>query len=208
LLVEWNAEYCHIDSNTDLFTQEKAMFSFQEKFAEATKAHFEAQLALLNTLTAKTFEGVEKVIELNLNAAKASLEESSEATKQLLSAKDPQEFLTLSAAQAKPNAEKAAAYGRHLASIASGTQAEYTRAAEAQVAETSRRINALIEEVSKNAPPGSESAISILKSVISNANAGYEQLTKNTKQAVETLEANLNNASAQLTQATTPRSKK
>jgi len=184
------------------------MFSFQEKFAEATKAHFEAQLALLNTLTAKTFEGVEKVIELNLNAAKASLEESSEATKQLLSAKDPQEFLTLSAAQAKPNAEKAAAYGRHLASIASGTQAEYTRAAEAQVAETSRRINALIEEVSKNAPPGSESAISILKSVISNANAGYEQLTKNTKQAVETLEANLNNASAQLTQATTPRSKK
>jgi phasin family protein len=203
-----NAKYCHIDSNTDLFTQEKAMFSFHEKFAEATKAHFEAQLALLNTLTAKTFEGVEKVIELNLNAAKASLEESSEATKQLLSAKDPQEFLTLSAAQAKPNAEKAAAYGRHLASIASGTQAEYTRAAEAQVAETSRRINALIEEVSKNAPPGSESAISILKSVISNANAGYEQLTKNTKQAVETLEANLNNASAQLTQATTPRSKK
>ncbi|SFH84384.1 phasin family protein [Collimonas sp. OK307] len=184
------------------------MFSFHEKFAEATKAHFEAQLALLNTLTAKTFEGVEKVIELNLNAAKASMGESGEATKQLLSAKDPQEFLNISAAQAKPQAEKAAAYGRHLAGIASGAQAEYTRAAEAQVAETSRRINALIEEVSKTAPAGSENAISILKSVISNANAGYEQLTKNAKQAVATLEANLNNASEQVAKATSPKSKK
>jgi phasin family protein len=195
-------------ARVDLSTQEKAMFSFHEQFAAATKAHFEAQLALLNTLTTKTFEGVEKVIELNINAAKASLEESGGAAKQLLSAKDPQEFLNISAAQAKPGAEKAAAYGRHLASIASGTQAEYTRAAEAQLAETSRRINALIEEVSKNAPAGSENAIAILKSVISNANAGYEQLTKNAKQAVETLEANLNNAGAQLTKAATPRSKK
>ncbi|PFH09338.1 phasin family protein [Collimonas sp. PA-H2] len=184
------------------------MFSFHEQFAAATKAHFEAQLALLNTLTTKTFEGVEKVIELNLSAAKASLEESSGAAKQLMSAKDPQEFLTISAAQAKPGAEKAAAYGRHLAGIASGTQAELTRAAEAQVAETSRKINALIEEVSKNAPAGSENAIAILKSVISNANAGYEQLTKNAKQAVETLEANLNTATTQLTKAATPRAKK
>ncbi|MEO6921646.1 MAG: TIGR01841 family phasin [Collimonas sp.] len=184
------------------------MFSFHEQFAAATKAHFEAQLALLNTLTAKTFEGVEKVIELNLSAAKASLEESGAGAKQLLSAKDPQEFLNISAAQAKPNAEKAAAYGRHLAGIASGAQAEFTRAAEAQVAETQKKINALIEEVSKNAPAGSENAIAILKSVISNANAGYEQLTKNAKQAVETLEANLNNATTQLTKAATPRAKK
>ncbi|WP_395825689.1 TIGR01841 family phasin [Collimonas sp.] len=184
------------------------MFSFHEQFAAATKAHFEAQLALLNTLTTKTFEGVEKVIEPNLSAAKASMEESSGTAKQLLSAKDPQEFLNISAAHAKPGADKAAAYGRHLADIATGTQAELTRAAEAQVAETTRRINALIEEVSKNASAGSENAIAILKTVISNANAGYEQLTKNTKQAVEALEANLSNASAQLTKAATPRSKK
>lgn len=184
------------------------MFSFQEQLSAAAKAHFEGQLALLNTLTAKAFEGVEKVIELNLNAAKVSLEESSDATKQLLSAKDPQEFLTISAAQAKPNVDKAAAYGRHLAGIASGTQAEIGRAAEAQVAETSRRINAMLDEVGKNAPAGSENAIAILKSVIGNANAGYEQLTKTAKQAVETLEANLNNATAQFTKETVVRSKK
>lgn len=177
------------------------MFSYQDQFSAATKSHFQAQLELINTLTAKAFEGVEKVVELNLSAAKASLEESTATVKQLAGAKDPQELLALTALQAQPNAEKAAAYGRHLASIVSATQAEFTKAAEAQIADSSRKVSALVDEISKNAPPGSEQAISLLKAAITNANAGYEQLTKNTKQAVETLEANLNNAAKQFTQA-------
>ncbi|MFL9927099.1 phasin family protein [Herbaspirillum lusitanum] len=187
------------------------MFSYQDQFSAATKSHFQAQLDLINTLTTKAFEGVEKIVELNLSATKASLEESSAAFKQLAGAKDPQEALSLSAAQAQPNAEKVAAYGRHLAGIVSGTQAEFTKAAEAQIADTSRKLSALVDEVSKNAPPGTENMVSLLKATISNANAGYEQLSKSTKQAVETLEANLNNAAKQFTQAaekTTGRAKK
>ncbi|MBB5393857.1 MULTISPECIES: TIGR01841 family phasin [unclassified Herbaspirillum] len=189
------------------------MFSYQDQFSAATKSNLQAQLDLINTLTAKAFEGVEKIVELNLSATKASLEESAAAAKQLAAAKDPQELLALAAAQAQPGAEKAAAYGRHLAGIVSATQAEFTKAAEAQVAETSRKVGALIDEISKNAPPGSEQAISLLKATLSNANAGYEQLTKSTKQAVETLEANLSNAAKQFTAvaektAATTRSKK
>jgi phasin family protein len=177
------------------------MFAIPEQFSAASKANFEAQLSLITSLTNKAFEGVEKVVDLNLNVAKASLEESNATAKQLLSAKDAQEWLSLAAAQAQPNAEKALAYGRHLASIASGVQAEFTKAAEAQIAETSRKVLELVEEVSKNAPAGSENAVAILKTAIGNANAGYEQLSKTTKQAVETLEANLNNAVTQFTPA-------
>jgi phasin family protein len=176
------------------------MFAIPEQFSAASKASFEAQLSLLTALTNKTFEGVEKIVDLNLNIAKASLEESNAAAKQFLSVKDAQEWLTLAAAQAQPNAEKALAYGRHLASIASGVQAEFTKAAEAQIAETSRKVLELVEEVSKNAPAGSENAVALLKTAIGNANAGYEQLTKTTKQAVETLEANLNTAVSQFAQ--------
>jgi phasin family protein len=176
------------------------MFAIPEQFSAASKANFEAQLSLITALTNKAFEGVEKVVDLNLNVAKASLEESNSAAKQFLAAKDAQEWLSLAAAQAQPNAEKALAYGRHLASIASGVQAEFTKAAEAQIAETSRKVLELVEEVSKNAPAGSENAVAIFKTAIGNANAGYEQLTKTTKQAVETLEANLNNAVSQFTQ--------
>src|SRR4051812_2260347 len=177
------------------------MISFQEQFSAATKTQFEAQLAILTALTSKTFESVEKVIDLNLNVAKASFEESTANAQQLLAAKDAQEFFSLSTAQAQPNAEKALAYGRHLAGIASSVQAEFTKAAEAHIAETSRKVVALVEEVSKNAPAGSENAIAFLKSAIGNANAGYEQLSKTTKQAVEAIEGNINNATTQLSQA-------
>ena len=51
------------------------MFSIPEQFSNATKANFEAQFAMFSALTNKAFEGVEKFVELNLTAAKASLEE-------------------------------------------------------------------------------------------------------------------------------------
>jgi phasin family protein len=128
------------------------MFSIPEQFSNATKANFEAQFAIFSTLTNKAFEGVEKFVDLNLTAAKASLEESSATTKQLLAAKDPQEFFSLAAAQAQPSAEKTIAYGRHLATIASSTGAEFSKAAETQIAETNRKVISLVEEVSKNQP--------------------------------------------------------
>ncbi|MES2934306.1 MAG: TIGR01841 family phasin [Pseudomonadota bacterium] len=177
------------------------MFSVPEQFSAATKSHLESQVALFNTFTAKAFESVEKIIQLNVTAAKASFEESSATVKQLIEAKDPQEFFALSAAQAKPSAEKTLAYGRHLAGIASGAQAEFTKAAEAQIAETSTKVTALVDEVTKNAPAGSENVVALLKSAIGNANAGYAQLTKTAKQATETLEANVAAATSQFVEA-------
>lgn len=172
-----------------------------EQFIAATKANLEAQFASLTSLNKKAFDGLEQLFALNVNAAKAGLEEGTAAAKKLISAKDPQEFFTLTAAQAQPTAEKALAYGRHLASITSTTQQEFTKAVEAHIAETNTKVISLIDEVTKNAPAGSEQAITALKSVVGNINAGYEQLSKTTKQAVQTLEENLNRATQQFTQA-------
>ena len=177
------------------------MFAIPEQFSNATKANFESQFAIFSSLTSKAFEGVEKLIELNITAAKASLEESSITTKQLLSAKDPQEFFSLTAAQAQPTAEKAISYSRQLATIAAGTQAEFSKAAELQIAETNRKVISLVDEVSKNAPAGTENAVALFKSALGSANAGYEQFTKNAKQATDTLEANVNAAVTQFSSA-------
>jgi phasin family protein len=172
-----------------------------EQFAAAAKSNIEAQLAALTALTSKTFDSVEKIVELNLTAAKATLEDSNVTAKQLLSAKDPQEFISLSAAQAQPAAAKAIAYGRQLAGIASSAQAEFTRAAEEQLAAVGSRFSEIVDDVSKNAPPGTENMLGLIKTAIGNANSGYEQFTKNTKQAVEAMEANLNAAAKQFTAA-------
>jgi len=179
------------------------MFTLPEQFSAATKANFDAQFAVFSALTGKTIESLEKVVELNLTVAKTAFEESNQAAKQLIGAKDVQEFFSLTAAHAQPSADKAVAYARHLASITSGAQAEFTKAAEAHVADTNRKVVAFVDEISKNAPAGSENAIALLKSAIGNASASYDQINKSAKQVAETLEANLTTAVNQISQATT-----
>lgn len=176
------------------------MSLYQEQFSAATKAQVEAQLAFFTSLTGKAFESIEKIVELNMSAAKASLEESTSNVRNLLAAKDPQEFFSLVGTQTQPNPEKALAYSRHVSVILSGMNSEISAAAEAQVAEHSRKVNALVEEVSKNAPAGSEPVISLVKSAIASSSVNYEKLAKSTKQAVDTIEENIHTASAQLVQ--------
>ena len=73
------------------------MFSNTQQFSNATKALFENQFASLSALSGNVVESVEKVVALNMAAAKASSEESTAAVKQLLTAKDPQPDLGIDA---------------------------------------------------------------------------------------------------------------
>lgn len=177
------------------------MSTIQEQFLAASKSHFETQLAMINSLTTKVFGEAEKIINLNVNVAKATLEDSAAASQQLLAAKDVQDFLKISASQSQPSAEKALAYSRELASITAASQKELSKVAEGQLAESNEKLNQLIAELTKNAPAGSENVVEMLKSVVANANAGYDQVMKATKKAAETLEENVAKATTSFTEA-------
>lgn len=177
------------------------MSTIQEQFLAASKSHFEAQLAMINSLTAKVIGEAEKIINLNVNVAKATLEDSAAASQQLLAAKDMQDFLKISASQTQPSAEKALAYSRELASITAASQKELTKAAETQIAESNENLNKIIAELSKNAPAGSEGVVEMLKSVVANTNAGYDQMLKTTKKTAEALEENVTKAANSFTEA-------
>ena len=82
--------------------------------AEQVVAAHEANVETLFGLTNKAFEGVEKLVELNLQVAKAALGEVADNTRAALSVKDAQELLALQASLLQPAAEKAASYSRHL----------------------------------------------------------------------------------------------
>ena len=62
-----------------------------EQFLAAQKANVETLFGLTN----KAFEGVEKLVELNLQVAKAALGEVAETTRSVLSVKDAQELFAL-----------------------------------------------------------------------------------------------------------------
>jgi len=159
-------------------------------------------MAAMNDFANRALHSMAELAELNIATAKASLEQTSAAAQQILSAKDPQEIIALTSSQAQPNAEKVLAYGRHVASIATRAQADFTKVTEARISETSRQVNKLIDDLSKAAPAGTENAISMLKASVANASAAYEQLVKVGKQAAETMEDSMTEAPKHFVPAT------
>jgi phasin family protein len=176
--------------------------------AEQIVASNKATLETLFGLTTKAFEGVEKMVELNVTAAKAALAESADHAKASLSVKDAQEFMALQAGMIQPLAEKTAAYSRHLYDIASGAGAEFTKNVEAQTAEAQKKILGLVDTASKNAPAGSESAVAMMKSAVAAANNAFESVQKSVKQATEMAEKNFAAASETAVKATATATKK
>jgi phasin family protein len=149
-----------------------------------------ANVETLFGLTQKAFEGMEKLVELNLQVAKTSLAELADTTKAALSVKDAQELLALQAGMLQPAAEKAAAYGRHLYEIVAATNAEVSKATEATVADSQKKVLSLVDNAVKNAPAGTENAVALVRSAITAANNAYETAQKAAKQAAEVAEAN------------------
>lgn len=170
--------------------------------AEQIVAAQKANLETLFDLTNKAFEGVEKLVELNLQVAKASMGEAAETTKAALAVKDAQELLSLQAGLLQPAAEKAAAYSRHLYDIAAATNAEVTKVAEAQVADLQKNFAGMVDTAVKNAPAGTENAVALVKSALAAANNAYDSVHKAAKQAAEVAEANFQAVSNTAVKAT------
>ncbi len=169
---------------------------------EQMMAAHKANVDTLFGLTNKAFEGVEKLVELNLQVARAALGEAAENAKAVLSAKDAQEFLALQASLLQPAAEKAAAYSRHLYDIAAATGSEVTKVAEATASDAQVKFMSAVDAAVKNAPAGSENAVALVKSAVAAANNAMEGMQKAVKQATETAEANFQTISATATKAT------
>jgi phasin family protein len=93
-------------------------------------------------ITRTAVDGMEKAINLNLSAAKTTLEASLNSSQQMMSAATPQEWLLLRSAQVRPAVDGALHYGHHMADIVSCTQAEIAGVAAAHAANASRKITA------------------------------------------------------------------
>jgi phasin family protein len=166
------------------------MIATPAQFAELNKSQLDALFAVSQTM----FDATEKLIDLNLAAAKATMEESAERATALMSARDVQEMLALSGSLAQPAVEKLVGYSRTVYGIASGAGAELSRIVETQVAEGNKKVADMVEYATKNAPQGSEPAVAMFKSAVAAANTAYDTFSKAAKQAVDMVESNVSAA--------------
>jgi phasin family protein len=169
-----------------------------EQLAAAQKANLET----LTGITNQALLSIEKLVELNMHIAKASLSDSMQSAKKALEIKDVQQLLAHQAEAVQPMAEKMMAYSRHLYELANDTQAGFSKTAEKEMQASQKKMNAMVEDWSKNAPAGSEAAVAAMKQSIASANTIYENSQKAMKQALDVAQTNLSNATETVLKAT------
>jgi phasin family protein len=167
--------------------QEVDMYTTPDQLVALHKAALES----FQAVAAKSFEGLERLAELNLAATRSSMEESAEQMKALLEVKDVKALADFAAGSGQPAAEKMSAYAKHVYEITSDTGSEIAKLIEKQFSDSNRQLHAAIDAMAKNAPAGSEGLVTFMKSAVSAANTAYDQVNKATKQVVEMAEANM-----------------
>ncbi|MEQ4619288.1 MAG: TIGR01841 family phasin [Corticimicrobacter sp.] len=168
------------------------MSAIPQQIADRQKDALETLLAVQNSV----FAGFEKLVDLNLKATRAALDDAAAKSKKLAAVKDPQEVSAVTASLVQASPEQALAYGKQVYDIISGVQGELTKLVEARIADNQKLVADAIDQISKNAPAGSESAVALIKSSLATANNAYDSLTKAAKQAAEVTESNLNAAAS------------
>jgi phasin family protein len=132
------------------------MYPFPQTIAPAVRTHIDAQTAFLNDMTKSLFHSFQQMCDLNIQLVQTMLEETTLASKQVLSTDRQSELLSAAAARTQPAADKLRAYQQHIARLAADAQVELARVTEHHVQNTSRTARALADEVARDASEQTE----------------------------------------------------
>ena len=138
--------------------------------------------------------GFEKLVTLNMAAAKSALFDTSADFMAAFSTQNPTDALAAQAALVKPLAEKSVAYGRSVYAIATETSAELTKSVEAKVAEGQKAVAGVVETLVKSAPAGSESIVAMFTQAVSAGQTAIDTAKSSAQKAVEMVEKQTNSA--------------
>ncbi|MEI6769351.1 MAG: phasin family protein [Betaproteobacteria bacterium] len=163
-----------------------------EQIVAANKSNLETLVGL----TSKAFAGVEQLIELNMAAAKSTLADSHSNAQTVMSVKDAQDLLSMQASMFQPLAEKMVIYNRHLYEIATTSGQDVGAVVQEQFAKSQQLYQDMFENMAKNAPAGSESAVAAFRTAVSAGTSALESVQKAVKQATDMVDSNVKIMSA------------
>jgi phasin family protein len=173
------------------------MYNATEQFADFGKVNYANAVKLASL----SLENTEKIVKLNLTAAKAALVQGVESAQAVASVKDVQELVALRAKFTEAGVQAATGYSKTLYELASEAQAEYTAFAEEAWASYTKGVAAFVDKASKSAPAGTDAGFNAFKSTFAASTAAFDQFQKATKQVVNLADANFRAATAQATKS-------
>jgi phasin family protein len=169
------------------------MYQAPEQLLALNKANLEIAAKFAGV----ALQGAERILELQLKAAKAAFADGVENAKTLAAVKDIKELAALKDSLAQPSIEKATAYAKDIYDATAATQAEFGKLVDEQFADFNKQVVTVLDKMVKNAPVGSEVGIAALKSGIAAANGAYENMSKVAKQITEVTQSNIEAAAKQ-----------
>ena len=173
------------------------MYQTPEQLTAWNKANLDAAVRFAGI----ALDGAERMLEVQLKAAKSAFADGQQHAKTLAEVKDPQDFAQLKNTLVQPNLEKATSYVKSMYDVATATQTEISKLFEEQIAEFNRQVVTGLDKMAKTAPAGSEVAVAAVKSAISAVNSAYDNMSKSAKQFAEMTQANVEAASSQAVSA-------
>ncbi len=173
------------------------MYQAPEQLMAWNKAYLETAVRFAGI----ALEGAERMLEVQLKAAKSAFADGVQQAKVLADVKDPQEFAQFKNTLVQPSLEKATSYVKSVYDVAAATQSEINKLIEEQVSEYNKNVVTGLDKMVKSAPAGSEIAVAAVKSAISAVNTTYDNLSKSAKQFAEMSHANIDAAASQAAQA-------
>lgn len=164
-----------------------------EQFAAWNQAAYEATMSYARASLASA----EQLLRLNLETARATLEQATRTTRELMSVNDPQQFLSLRTKLAQDNMQQAATYAQSVYAIVSQTQSQLAKLFEDQISRASKDMTAGAETLGKSIP-GTEMQSAALKSTLAATSAMMDSLNQATRQFAELSESTMKAAAAQM----------
>ena len=154
------------------------------------------------------FDKYEKLNDLNIKHSKRAITDTSEAISAVLEIRDPKEFIEFAQSSVAPFPGKMSAYIKEVYKINTDLLKSGSQYVETESEEISKVISDQVEEMSKNAPAGTEGVVAMTKSSLAASSSTYESMTKAAKQVFDIVDSNIEAASkAGESVATSPASK-
>jgi phasin family protein len=149
--------------------------------------------------------GAEELLRLNLEAARAALDQHAQAARALLGTSDPQDLIRLRTRLAQQSMQQAAAYAQDVYELVSATQAQLAQHVQRQLAGFGEDLVERAEQGGR-AAPGAEVAVAAVKSSLAASAAMMENLNRATRQFADLSEATIRAAAMNMARSAEARS--
>jgi phasin family protein len=141
----------------------------------------QAQFDQAVRLSSIVLTGAERLATLQLDLTRKLLADQAQSFKALSEIKDPKGLIEFQSNLAQPSIDQAFAVARNVYDAAVATQNELSAFIEEQVAENNKTLISNLDRLAKNAPAGSDIAVTALKTLVNQSSAAFESVSKTAK---------------------------